>query len=76
MAEQEQISQKVREADFLVARLGLPVVMCLFLCYLLFYKLGKIEDKLAWKLDRTIRNERAIMQKLGIPVILDGEQKE
>ncbi len=71
-----ETSQKLRDLDFLIGRVGIPVVLCAALVYLLWHELGNFRKDVSWKLERSIRNERSIMQKLNIPIILDGERKD
>lgn len=66
-------SEKFKDLDYLITRIGMPAVMCGALMWFMWNKFEKFEDKIIWKLERIIRNERSIMQKLGIPVILDGD---
>lgn len=69
-------SEKLKDLDFLVSRIGIPAVICGVLIYLLWHELGSFRRDVTWKLERSIRNERSIMQKLGIPIILDGDRKD
>lgn len=69
-------SEKFKDLDFLISRIGMPAVMCGFMCWLLWHEIGAFKKDIAWKLERSIRNERSIMQKLEIPVILDGDRQE
>lgn len=68
-------SQKAVDAEFIITRVGITSVLCAVLIYVLFFKLDKMNDGLNLKIDRTVRNTRAIQQKLGIPVILDSDTK-
>lgn len=67
-------SQKLKDLDFVISRVGMPAVMCGLVMWFLFHEFGTFRRDVQWKLERVIRNERAIMQKLGIPVILDGDK--
>lgn len=69
-------SERYKDLEFLISRIGMPAVMCAFVCYMLWKVVGDFRADMAWKLERSIRNERAIMQQLKIPVILDGERTE
>lgn len=69
-------SEKYRDLDFLIGRVGMPVVMCGFVAWFLYHEFGAFRKDVQWKLERSIRNERSIMQKLNIPIILDGDKKE
>lgn len=75
MSEQEP-SQKLRDLDYIVSRIGMPAVMCGIIMWFMWSKFEKFEDKVIWKLERIVRNERSLMQKLGIPVILDGDEQK
>lgn len=66
-------TQKFKDLDYLISRIGMPAVMCGLLMWFMWAKFEKFEDKITWKLERIVRNQRAIMQKLEIPVILDGD---
>lgn len=66
---------RYKDLDFLISRIGMPAVMCGMVMWFLWHEFGTFKRDVTWKLERSIRNERSIMQKLGIPVILDGEQK-
>jgi hypothetical protein len=69
-------SDKLKDVDFLVTRIGLPAVILAAVLWFHFHSFENFRKDLTWKLERSIRNERAIMQKLGIAVILDGDRKE
>lgn len=69
-------SEKFKDIDFLISRIGMPAVMCALTLWFLWHEFGVFKRDIAWKLERSIRNERSIMQKLGIPVILDGDKVE
>ncbi len=66
-------SEKFKDIDFLITRIGLPAVMLVVVLYFMWAKFEKFEDKVNWKLERINRNLRSVMQKLEIPVILDGD---
>lgn len=67
-------SERFKDLDFLISRIGMPAVILLGLVWFMRYEWTTFKRDVIWKLERSIRNERAIMQKLGIPIILDGEQ--
>lgn len=69
-------SDKYKDLDFLISRIGMPAVMCGLLIWFMSAEFSVFRKDVAWKLERCIRNERAIMQKLGIPVILDSDNPE
>lgn len=69
----EEPSQKFKDLDFLITRIGMPAVMCGLIMWFMWNKFEKFEDKITWKLERCIRNQRAMMQKMGIPMIMDGD---
>lgn len=69
-------SEKLKDLDFLITRIGMPAVMCGAIMWFMWNKFEKFEDKITWKLERVIRNERSIMQKLEIPIILDGDNQK
>lgn len=73
---EEQPSDKLKDLDYLISRIGMPAVMCGLVMWFLYHEFGTFRRDVTWKLERSIRNERSIMQKLGIPVILDGNQDE
>lgn len=62
----------INQVVYLIKELGVPIVMCGFLAYMLHVKI----EKLGYKIDRCIRNERAIMQKLEIPIIVKNDEWE
>jgi len=66
-------SEKFKDIAYLLDRFGVAVLMCGFLAFMLWREVRDFKRDVTWKLERVIRNERAVMQKLGIPVILDGE---
>lgn len=68
----DTIMEYIRYTQYGIEKLGFPLLVCAFLAFVLFWKL----EKMSYKLDRCIRNERAIMQKLGIPVIVAPDQWE
>jgi len=65
-------SEKYKDVDFLITRIGLPAVMCGFLGYLLWHDIGAVKKLIT----TCIWNERAIMQKLGIPLDIDRTVKK
>ena len=65
-------SEKFKDLDYLISRVGMPAVMLGVICYFFFVKFETYEREFHRHVEVSIRNERAIMQKLGIPVILDG----
>jgi len=62
--------------DFLLTRIGLPAVVLAALLWFHFHSFESFRKEVEWKQERIIRNTRAIMQKLGIPVIFDGDRKD
>ena len=70
----EVVSQKVKEAVYVVKELGIMTVLCGSLLYVVVWKLDKIEERLGAKVDKVIFNTRAIMQHLKIPVVLRDEK--
>lgn len=66
-------SEKYKDLDFLIGRVGMPVVMCIGMVWFMTHEFSAYRRDVLWRLERIIRNERSIMQKLGIPVILDGD---
>lgn len=60
--------------EFLIIRLGFPAVICGVLMYILWHDLAEFRKEISWKLERSIRNERSIMMKLGIPMIMDSDE--
>ncbi len=62
-------SQRVIDAEYLVTRVGATVLICGALLYILWHDLGGLRKDMAL----SIRNERALMQKLGIPLRMDPE---
>ena len=69
-------SEKYKDLDFLIGRVGMPVVMCAGLLWFMAHEFSAFKREMVWDLQRSIRNERAIMQKLGIPVVLDSEKHD
>jgi hypothetical protein len=67
-------SEKYKDLDFLITRIGMPAVILGLVMWFHWHEFRTFARDMAWKLERSIRNERAIMQKLGIPIILDGEK--
>ena len=66
-------AEKFKDLDFLIGRIGMPVVMCGLLVWFLYSEWSTFKRDNAWKQEKILRNTRAVMQKLNIPVILDGE---
>lgn len=66
------IPSVVNQVVYLIERVGVTIVVCAFLAYMLHVKL----EKLGCKIDRCIRNERAIMQHLQIPIIVKDDEWE
>lgn len=57
-----KVPPRLREIDFWIERIGVPIAFAGFLCYLLFVRFEKVDRKFA----RIFRNQQAIMQKLGV----------
>lgn len=66
----DPVLNKIRYVQYAIEKLGFPLLIVLVLSFLLWKKTEQFNHKL----DRIIRNERAIMQKLEIPIIV-GEDK-
>lgn len=64
------VMNRIRQLKYAVDNLGFPFLMCLFLAIFIWKKV----DQLNYKIDRCIRNERAIMQHLKIPVIVAKDE--
>lgn len=69
----EDLAGKYKGMESFVIKVGLPGVICGALLWILWHDLAAFRKDIAWKLERSIRNERSIMQKLEIPIILDGD---
>ncbi len=65
-------SEKLKDVTFLLDRYGVTLATAVFLGWVMVHELRDMK----WQLDRVIRNERAIMQKLEIPLVLDGSEKK
>ncbi len=79
MAEERKVTEpgeKYKDLDFLISRIGMPAVMCAGLIWFMMHEFGAFKRDVIWKLERSIRNERAIMQKLNIPIVLDGDKEK
>jgi hypothetical protein len=57
-----RIPDKLRDIDFLVERLGFPIIICGFFAYLLFVRFEQVDKKFT----KIIRNQSLIMKKLHI----------
>jgi hypothetical protein len=62
--------------DFVLIRIGFPAVILGLVLWFHFNDWKDYKKEVSWKLERINRNARAIMQKLDIPIILDGDRKE
>lgn len=69
-------SEKYKDFDFLVSRIGMPAVILGVMFWFHFHEFSVFRREINWKTERMIRNERAIMQKMGIPMIMDSDLKE
>jgi hypothetical protein len=69
-------AEKFKDLDFLVTRIGMPAFILGVGMWFHFHEFAVFRREINWKLERSIRNERSIMQKLGIAVILDGDRSE
>ncbi len=68
--------EKYKTLVYLIERVGVLAVLCGVLLWFMGTEFRSFRQDTLWALSRCIRNERAIMQKLEIPVVLDGERKE
>lgn len=68
-------SEKYKDIDFLISRIGMPAVVLAVVFWFHWHEFSTFKRDAMWKLERSIRNERSIMQKMGIPIILDGDKK-
>lgn len=66
------LTARINQAQYAVEKLGFPFLVCIFLGFVIWRKF----EQVGYKLERIIRNERAIMQKLGIPVIVAQDKWE
>lgn len=69
-------SEKYKDLDFLVTRIGLPAVVLGAVLWFHFHEFSVFRRETNWKMERVIRNTRAIMQKMGIAIIFDEDRKE
>lgn len=68
--DEDAVISRIKQAQYAIEKLGFPLLICLFLSFLLWKKMEQIN----YKLERCIRNQRSMMQKLEIPIIV-GEDK-
>ncbi len=68
-------SEKFKDIDYLITRIGMPAVMCGLLMWFLWAKFEKFEDRVMVKLERIQRNTRSLMQKMNIPIVFDEDKK-
>jgi hypothetical protein len=59
-----KVPEKLRSVDFIVERLGFPIVVCGFFAYLLFVRFQQTDKRMF----KVIRYEKAIMEKLHVPI--------
>lgn len=74
--ENDPIVKRIDQIKYAIEKVGLPILMIAFFAFVSYYTLFV----LGYKVDRCIRNTRAIMQKMGIPIIVaddkwNGEKK-
>lgn len=55
------ISSRLKDIDFVVTRIGMPAVLCGVVLYFHWHEFNVFKRDALWKLERSIRNERAIM---------------
>jgi len=72
MEEPMQPSQKMRDYVYLYEKIGYTTIITICLTTVIWY----LALDSAWKLERINRNIRSIQQKLGIPLNVDGNNKE
>ncbi len=70
MTDPVEPSTHLKDVVFVLDRYGVTLATAVFLGWLLLHQLRDMK----WQLDRSIRNERAIMQKLEIPIVLDSDR--
>lgn len=68
----DPVIAKIKYVKYAVQELGFPLITCLFLGFLVWKKM----DQVVFKIDRVIKNTRAIMQKLEIPVVIGSDNWE
>ncbi len=66
-------SQWAVDVEFMVTRIGITAAMLAAVLWFHSHDFRDFKKDTSWKLERSIRNERAIMQKLAIPIVLDGD---
>lgn len=69
-------SEKFKDLDFLISRIGMPAFILGVVLWFHWHEFGAFRRDVGWKLERSIRNERAIMQALKIPIVLDGNKPQ
>jgi len=72
----EEPPNKLKDLDFIISRIGMPAVILGVVLWFHFYEFNVFKREMAWDHQRQIRNERAIMQKLGIAISLDSDKHE
>ena len=67
-----KIPDKLKSIDFLIERIGFPIIVCGFFAYLLFVRFDQVDKKFR----QIIRNESLIMKKLHIETPAWQEEKK
>jgi hypothetical protein len=73
---EEVLSEKYRAIIHFIEKVGVLAFLCGVLLWFMGTQFREFRSNMEWALSRSIRNERAIMQKLNIPVQLEGDRKE
>lgn len=76
MAEEIKVPEWFKLVIYVLEKFGVLAVLCGVMLWFMGTEFKTFRQDVLWSLQRSIRNERAIMQKLGIPIILDGDKNE
>lgn len=69
----EGISQRTKEIVYIVKELGIITTVLGAIIWFHFHEFNVFKHDIEWKMERVIRNTRALMQNAGIPIIFDSD---
>lgn len=68
--------EKYKIIGDLIVRVGVVSVVLGAVLWFHFHEFSVFRRAMNWNMQRSIRNERAMMQKMGIALVLDGNKSD
>ena len=66
------LSENMKVVTWMIDRVGVPLLVCAFLAWVVVVKFEKLEEGLR----RVSRNQMAMMKKMGVSVVRDGPARD